>query len=82
MFIEIAGAVAVGILVATAVIVGIYHIIDNWPLWSKKPEKNISDLPYDPNSPIIKRFQYLAGITESYNGNLRSHRNRFKLRYM
>ena len=84
MFIEIAGAVAVGILAATGVIAGIFHIKDNWPLYPKKKSK-VKDnfgLPYDPNCPMVKRFQHLAGITESYGGRVTHRRYDYNYKWL
>jgi len=83
MNIEIVTSVAVGVLSAAAVIGGFFYVADNWYSWFHKPKKiNRANLPYDLDSPLVKRFQFLAGITESYGGDLKSYRSRFNLRYM
>lgn len=83
MFINITEAVSVatGIVAGAGVIGLIVYISENYSGWFEKPKKDPYALPYDVNSPLVKRFQYLAGITDKH-GSMSYCRSRFnKIRY-
>lgn len=88
MFIEIATAVTTGILTAAGILAAGFYIKDNWDIWFGEPKiKNVGgkqlkvwNTPYDPTSPLVKKFQYLAGIADR-DGNLLGKKYDYNYRY-
>lgn len=55
-------SIAAGILIAAGLISIFFWIKEKWDKYWRDKELKSSNLPYDPNSPMVTRFQTLAGI--------------------
>jgi len=74
-------SIASGILIAAAIIAVYFWVGEKIKdrLFSKKLNSPYSELPYDPNSLMVQRFQTLAGIRG--RNSLRDRFNRVRAGY-
>jgi len=76
-------SIATGILIAAAIITVVALAVNKTMNWcdARLYKKEREEEKAKEKSPMVKRFQYLAGITNSYEGNdgyLRSRFNRIR----